>query len=97
MSIEAVFPVPRRRAPAAPQGVVHTWKPLPAKPVLGLIDNTKSRARDLLEAVGNALVRRGVVASWFLHSKPSPSHPIGPEVRAEIAAKAHLIVSGVGD
>jgi hypothetical protein len=100
VAINVVFPVPSRRAQAAQAGkpaVTHAWKPLPAAPVLGLIDNTKARARDLLEAIGRALVKRGVVGSYFVHSKPSPSYPITREVRAEIAARAHLIVSGVGD
>lgn len=101
MSIDVVFPVPRQRGPsgtsAVGPAVEHAWKPLPEKPVLCLIDNTKARARDLLEAVGRSLVARGVVGSFFLHSKPSPSYPITKAVRAEIAARAHLVVSGVGD
>ncbi len=101
MSIEVIFPVPRIHGasgkPAEKPTVVHAWKPLPANPVLCLIDNTKARARDLLEAVGRGLVAHGVVGSFFLYSKPSPSYPITKEVRAEIAARAHLVVSGVGD
>lgn len=101
MTIDVVFPIPRHRAAVGAgdpnPGVTHAWKALPAKPVLCLIDNTKARARDLLEAVGRSLVARGIVGSYYLHAKPSPSYPITREVRAEIAARAHLVVSGVGD
>ena len=101
MTIDVIFPIPRNRPGAgavdANPTVTHAWKTLPAKPVLCLIDNTKARARDLLEAVGRSLVARGVVGSYYLHAKPSPSYPITREVRAEIAARAHLVVSGVGD
>ena len=97
MTIEVVFPVPRNRTPADKPAVTHAWRALPPNPVLGLIDNTKARARDLLEAIGKVLVQRGVVGSYFIHSKPSPSYPITREVRAQIAARAHLIISGVGD
>ena len=100
MAIDVVFPVPSRRrhgARADKAAVTHAWRPLPAAPVLGLIDNTKARAKDLLEAIGKVLVQRGVVGSYFIHSKPSPSYPIGRDVRAELGARAHVIVSGLGD
>jgi hypothetical protein len=97
MTIEAVFPVPRNRGSDAKPRVHHVWKTPPAQAVIGLIDNTKARARDLLEAIGRSLVRRGVAASYFIHAKPSPSYPISREVRAQLLARAHLIVSGVGD
>ena len=101
MTIDVVFPIPRNRASTGAadpnRSVTHAWKTLPPKPVLCLIDNTKARARDLLEAIGRSLVARGVVGSFFLHAKPSPSYPITKEVRSAIVARAHLVVSGVGD
>ena len=97
MSIDVILPAPRAQTAKAQGGIRHTWKPIPADAVLGLVDNNKPRARDLLEALGRVLVRRGVVASTFTVTKASASEPVNAEQRAELLARAHVIVSGVGD
>jgi hypothetical protein len=97
MSIDVILPAPRAHTMKAKGNVRHTWKPIPDKPVLGLIDNAKPRAGDLLLALGRVLERKGVVGSYFTVRKGSASEPIDPEQRAELLARAHLIVSGVGD
>ncbi len=97
MSIDVILPAPRAATAVPRTAVRHLWKRIPDAPMLGLIDNGKARAGDLLRALGRVLERRGFVASHFMVRKPSPSDPIGAEQRAELLARAHLIVSGVGD
>lgn len=97
MSIDVILPAPRAHTARAQGSIRHTWKAVPPKAVLGLVDNNKPRARDLLEALGRVLVRRGVAASYFTVTKASASEPVNAEQRAELLARAHVIVSGVGD
>jgi hypothetical protein len=97
MSIDVILPAPRAGAARAPASIRHVWRPPPARPVLGLIDNFKPRAGDLLQALGRVLQRQGVVGSFFMVSKASASETITREQRAELLARAHVIVSGVGD
>lgn len=97
MSIDVILPAPMAKHAVRRETVRHTWNALPAKPVIGLIDNAKARAGDLLDALGRNLVRRGFAASYFVLKKYSPSVAITQEQRAELLARAHVIVSGVGD
>ena len=98
MPIEVTLPAPRTSAPVSIAATkTHVWRKLPDKPVLGLIDNTKTRAADLLNAVGRELTRRGLIASHFVHQKPDAAHSIPPDVHANLMARGHLFVSGVGD
>ena len=93
MSIDVILPAPRAATASRKPTLRHTWKAIPDQPVLGLIDNSKARAGDLLEALARVLERQGFAAS----RKTSPSEPINAAQRAELLARAHVIVSGVGD
>ena len=96
MSLEIVLPIPRE--PVASAGRPrHAWKALPAKPVLGLVDNSKTRARDLLVGVARLLEKRGIIDSHFVLKKPTAAHTITMEDRVDLRARAHLIVSAIGD
>lgn len=97
MSIDVILPAPRARTATRKAEVRHAWKPIPERPVLGLIDNSKARAGDLLEALARVLERQGFAASHFTIRKASPSDTIDKQQRAELLARAHVIVSGVGD
>jgi hypothetical protein len=97
MSIDVILPAPMAKHLVSQKSVHHQWKALPDKPVVGLIDNAKARAGDLLEALGRNLVKRGFADSYFFVRKPSPSVSVTQEQRAELLARAHVIVSGVGD
>ena len=97
MSIDVILPAPRAGTATRRPEVRHTWKRIPERPVLGLIDNNKARAGDLLEALARVLERRGFAASHFMVRKASASDPITKDERAELLARAHIIVSGVGD
>jgi hypothetical protein len=97
MKIAMVLPAPRTRSAVAASAKPHVWRKLPDKPVVGLIDNSKARARDFLEALGREFVRTGFAGSYFFVTKPNASAPISETVRAELLARAHMIVSGIGD
>ena len=97
MPIEVILPVPDQR-PASTSGTpAHTWRPLPPNPVVGLVDNSKTGAATLLDAVGRMLVRRGVAGSYFVWQKATASFSLTNDERAAMLARAHVIVSGVGD
>jgi len=96
-SIEILLPAPLHK-PARPQREArHVWKELPERPVLGLIDNGKGRANDILEAVARELQVRGLIDSFFIWRKGSAGKPITAAERADTLARADLVLSGVGD
>jgi len=72
-------------------------RPLPASPVIGLVDNGKPHARELLELLAEELRSRIGGGETILVRKPGASHMIGEDEARELAARAHLIVTGVGD
>jgi hypothetical protein len=65
--------------------------------VIGLIDNGKPHAAELLEAIGVTLESRGLAGSHFVWRKPTAARPITPSERARMLARAHLVIAGVGD
>jgi len=97
MSIDVILPAPRASTAKVQGTIRHAWKGIPDKPVLGLIDNAKPRAGDLLSALARVLERQGVIGSHFTVRKGSASDPTNAEQRADLLARAHVIVSGVGD
>jgi hypothetical protein len=97
MTLQYVLPVPPEPKSASTGGVRHAWKPLPARPVLGLIDNGKTRARDLLVGVATLLEKQGLIDSHFILRKPTAAHTITMEDRVDLRARAHLIISAIGD
>ena len=97
MTLEYILPVPPEAKPSAADTKVHAWKKLPAKPVLGLIDNGKTRARDLLVGVAKLLEKQGLIDSHFILRKPTAAHTITMEDRVDLRARAHLIISAIGD
>lgn len=62
-----------------------------------MIDNAKTGADRMLAAIGDELVSRKAIASYFIFRKGSSSHSITTEERSAMLARAHVIVSGVGD
>jgi hypothetical protein len=96
MPLEIVLPVARDAVVKSGKGP-HAWKPLPAKPVLGLVDNSKTRANDLLVGVAKVLQKRGLIDSFFVLKKPTAAHTITQEDRVDLRARAHLIISAIGD
>ena len=70
---------------------------LPPRPVIGLVDNRKPHARELLELLAEELRARLGDAEIVLVQKQSAGHPMAPEQASDMAARAHLVITGVGD
>ena len=97
MSIRVMLPAALKQDEVAPPVRSHVHKRLPGAPVLGLIDNGKTKAAEILDAIGRRLVKRRLVSSCFMFQKPSAGKAITDSERAEMLARAHVIVSGIGD
>lgn len=69
----------------------------PAELRLGLVDNGKPRARELLQLLAEELRARLPIVSVELVSKPSAANPIGDEEAEALAARVDLAVAGLGD
>lgn len=64
---------------------------------VGLVDNSKSRAGQFLDAVTTILDSQYGFSNVVRHRKPSASKPIAPEVITEFAKICDLVITGVGD
>jgi len=64
---------------------------------LTLVENGKPNARTLLVYVADELRSRLPVAAVDVHSKPAAGKPIDADTADMLAARSHLVVSGVGD
>jgi hypothetical protein len=64
---------------------------------VGLLDNSKDRAGQLLDAMAAVLQTQYGCTRVMRHRKPSASKPAAPEVLAEFARTCDLVLVGVGD
>jgi hypothetical protein len=64
---------------------------------VGLLDNSKSKAGKMLDAVAAILNAQYGFTDIMRHRKPSASKPAAPEVINELAKTCDLVVVGVGD
>lgn len=62
-----------------------------------LIENGKPRARDLMHFVAESLQERFPIGTIEVFSKASAAKPIEPDEAKEMAARAHMVITGVGD
>ena len=67
------------------------------RPVIGIVDNGKPHARELLELLAKELHDRFGPGEVELLRKPSAAYTITPEQARDLAARAHIVVTGVGD
>ena len=72
-------------------------RPIPEDAHLILIENGKPRARDLMQFVAAELQQRYPISTVEVFSKTSAAKPIEADEAKEMAARAHLIITGVGD
>jgi hypothetical protein len=93
--ITVIRPVDRAEPPKTVE--LAERKPLPERPVIGLVDNRKPHARELLELLADELRQRIGDAEVVLVRKPGAGHPLEPEQAADMAARAHIVITGVGD
>lgn len=84
-------------APLA-QAELATRSELGPLPVIGLVDNGKGLARDLLalvaEEIGRRLSRRVEV---IFVTKPSPSYALSDDEASELAGSCDVVIAGLGD
>ncbi len=65
--------------------------------VIGVIENAKANAKELLTYVAEGLRDRLPVADVVVHSKSAAGKPIDADDAEMLAARSHLIISGLGD
>jgi hypothetical protein len=63
---------------------------------LGLIDNGKHRSGEFLSYIADELKLRLPISEVLVHQKPSAGKPVDPETARDMAARAHLVITGVG-
>lgn len=63
---------------------------------LGLIDDSKEKAKELLEAVEAVLRQRHGILSVAYHRKPSASKPAAPDVIETMAQTCDYVVVAIG-
>ena len=88
---------PDEPEPTPPAGALAERGALPEELVLTLIENGKPRAREVLERVADALQERFPQLSVEVFSKPSAGKPISSDEAVQLAARSHLVITGVGD
>lgn len=96
MSTIVVLRPDQPEAPPGPRRLAERGR-LPERPVLALVDNGKPRARDLLELMAAELRECLPSLETTLLRKPSAAYPLSSEEATALAARAHLVLTGVGD
>ena len=70
----------------------------PQEPVtIAVIENGKPNAKALLGHIAEGLRERLPVADVVVHSKSAAGKPIDTDVAETLAARAHMVISGLGD
>ena len=64
---------------------------------VGLLDNTKPGAEEILRRVGELLVERHGIAPLLWRVKPSSAAGVPEETAADLREHCDLIITGVGD
>jgi hypothetical protein len=89
---------PDEPAPAVATVALAARRPLPERPVIGLISNGKPLARELLDALALELGERlGRAVDLERLAKPSAAYVISAEEADVMAVRAHVVISGLGD
>ena len=63
---------------------------------VGLIDDAKDGARELLEEITDVLNERYGVSDVVYHRKPSASKPIEPDALNDMARKCDYVIVAIG-
>jgi hypothetical protein len=71
---------------------------LPERVVIGLVGNGKPFAKELLELLADDLrTRLDREVEVELHAKPSAAYSISDNDAIQLAARAHMVITGLGD
>lgn len=82
----------------APDLIAMATRTVPTDPVtITIIDNAKPNAKALLGYIADGLRDRLPVADVVVHSKSAAGKPIDADVAEMLAARSHLVISGLGD
>ena len=82
----------------APAKVAMAPRVMPEDPVtITIIDNSKPNAQALLSYVAEGLRERIPIANIEVHSKAAAGKPIDADDAEYLAARSHLVISGLGD
>ena len=84
----------------APARAGSTRAPRPASldgAVLGLVNNGKTRGREILQRVAENLATAHRLGGTILVTKPDSSFPAAPEDIEMLAADATAIIAAIGD
>ncbi|TYL46347.1 hypothetical protein FXB39_13180 [Nocardioides sp. BGMRC 2183] len=89
--------VPTTPTVPAPRIALAERRPLVGPIRIGLIDNGKPCAKELLLLVADRIAERVAEVQVHLISKPSAANPITEDEAAEMASRTDLVVTGLGD
>ena len=64
---------------------------------IGLLDNTKPNARQIMDAIGRYLVDERGAAEVIIERKRSAAEPASAEIIRRLSGAAHLVFAGSGD
>jgi hypothetical protein len=87
---------PQNEAEVAESSLAPRLSGLQGKRV-GLLDNSKSKAGKMLDAVAAILHAQYGFTDVLRRRKPSASKPADPEMINDLASTCDLVVAGVGD
>jgi hypothetical protein len=83
---------------AGPPEVRMAARSMPVTPVvITVIENSKPHAKELLSYVAEGLRERLPVSDIVVHSKAAAGKPIDADEAEMLAARSHLVISGLGD
>ncbi|MBU98401.1 MAG: hypothetical protein CL429_04835 [Acidimicrobiaceae bacterium] len=81
-----------------PSEVFMAARSIPDKPVvITVIDNSKPHAKELMTYIAEGLSDRLPISDIVVHSKSAAGKPIDADEAEMLAARSHLVISGLGD
>jgi len=81
-----------------PEEVRMAERSMPTEPVtITVLENAKPHAKELLSYVAEGLRDRLPVAEIIVHSKSAAGKPIDADEAEMLAARSHMVISGLGD
>lgn len=83
--------------PRAAQSIVLNALPDLAGRTIGVLDNTKPNARQIMDAIARYLVDERGAAEVIIERKRSAAEPASPEIIRKLSGAAHLVFAGSGD
>lgn len=83
--------------PRSASGVSLTAIPDLSGLTIGVLDNTKPNARQIMEAIARHLIDERGAAEVIIERKRSAAEPASPEIIRRLSGAAHLVFAGSGD